>query len=335
MGLISRIIERVKGARQVDLTFVKSISAQDAGIEGIGQAIDRDSCYVELYLESLRLARARKFTTKFNAVVYSFVTLSRLGKEPAQLAAVSRPMNLTELDPNSLDRIITVSKRMMGATPFRGSPMSIELGLFSVKSGSLLTPVLDYVTRVSSTAGISFVGAIKPFLPLITEGMDLIAGQAQNTELEVGVETDLSVTEGCVMAIIACPKGSIDASKLSLDKDHKLLLDGKALEKYGYAVFSLRPAPNKIDFGVIPELKERFDTFLSAISAGKQKDAKDAREAFRLATIASPDLIPTDVKELKALTKQMYTEAFPPGGKADFGPTELRIKSLSEIGLYD
>jgi hypothetical protein len=335
MGLLKGIIAGLKGAPPLDLTFVPSIPAPGVGIDGIGEAVKADSCYIELYLESLRLARARKFATSFHAVVYSFVTLSRVGQERAQLAAVSKPEKLAQLDKKSLDKVITISKQMMGATPFRGGTVSIELGLFSVKSGNLLTPLLDYVTRVSSTAGISFVGAVKPFLPLITEGMDLIAGQQQDTALEVGVEIDLSLKSGCVIAIIDLPKGTIkDTQKLLLDKDRKLLLDGKILD-CGYAVFSLRPTTEKSDFGEIPELKERYAEFISAINKGKQKDALDALTAFRLATIASPDLIDSDAKSLVEKAKGKLTDAFPPGGGATFGTKGMQVESLSDIGLYE
>jgi hypothetical protein len=330
-NLLTRIAGGVAGAPPIELTFVPSIPAP--GIPGIGEAIEPDSCYIELYLESLRLARARRFATHFHGVAYSFVTLPREGEERAQLAAVSKPAKLAELDESSLDRVITISKEMMGPTAFRGGPVSLEFGLFSVKSGNLLTPVLDYITRVSSTAGISYVGAIKPFLPLITEGMDLIAGQQQDTELEVGIDTDLTLAKSCVAAIIARPKGSIDHAQLSLDEDRRLLLDGKPLDS-AYAAFSLRRTLEKSDYGEIPELKERYAAIQSAIKEGKMKAAWDALTAFRLSTVASPDLIPSDARKLVEKAKQKVKEAFPPGGEAAF-ETKVRVGTLSEIGLYD
>ncbi|MFC1516253.1 hypothetical protein ACFL7E_05780 [Thermodesulfobacteriota bacterium] len=330
-NLLKMIAEDVAGAPPIELTFVPSIPAPD--IPGIGEAIEPDSCYIELYLESLRLARARQFGTLFHGVAYSFVTLSREGEERAQLAAVSKPEKLSELDKSSLDHVIIVSKQMMGPTAFRGGPVSLEFGLFSVKSGNLLTPILDYITRVSSTAGISYVGAIKPFVPLITEGMDLIAGQLQDTALEVGVDTDLTLDISCAAAIIARPKGSIDPAKLSLDEDRRLLLGGKFLN-CGYAVFSLRRTLEKSDYGEIPELKERYAAIQSAIKGNKMMDARDALTAFRLATVASPDLISSDARRLVEKANQKFKEAFPPGGIAALG-TEVRVEKLSEIGLYD
>jgi hypothetical protein len=333
MGLIKRIVENVKGEQAYDLTFVPSIPAPDLKKEGIGEPIKADSCYIQLYLESLRLEKARRFATSFHAVVYSYLSLSREGEERAQLAAVSKPEKLAQLDENSLDHVITVTKEMVGATPFRGGTVSIELGLFSVKSGNVLSPVLDYVTRVSSTAGIGFVGAIKPFLPLITEGMDLIAGQKQDTALEVGVEMDLTLDSGCVMAIIDQPKETIDVEKLTLDKDRRLLLDGKVLD-CGYAVFSVRPTTQKSDFGEIPELKERYSELMTAISKGKMKDAQDALTAFRLATVASPDLIESDADALVQKANQKFNRAFTTGGGVPFAPKAVKIERLSDIGLY-
>jgi len=343
MGWLGSFLKRIVGAPPLELTFVPSIPAP--GIPGVGEEIQPDSCYIELYLESLRLARGRKFATKFHGVAYSFVALPREGEERAHLAAISKPEKLAELDKGSLDHVITVSKQMMGRTAFRGGPVSLEFGLFSVKDGNVLTPLLDYVTRVSSTAGISYVGAIKPFVPLITEGMDLIAGQLQDTALEVGVDTDLDLAKSCVAAIVARPKGSIDTAKLSLDEDRGLLSDGKLLD-CGYAVFSLRRALEKSDYGEIPELKERYAAIQSAIRGNKMQDATDALTAFRLATVASPDLIPSDARTLVEKATRKVAEAFPPGGVAAPGTRaatksakrsgrKVRVETLSEIGLYD
>jgi hypothetical protein len=336
MGWLNSVLKRiaggVAGAPPIELTFVPSIPAP--GIPGIGEAFEPDTCYIELYLESLRLEQARRFATRFHGVAYSFVSLPREGEQRAQLTAVSKPDNLAELDKDSLDRVITVSKQMMGPTAFRGGPVSLEFGLFSVKSGNLLSPVLEYVTKVSATAGNSYVGAIKPFVPLITEGMDLIAGQTQDTALEVGVDTDLQPTTSCVSAIIAVPKGAIDPAQLTLDNDRKLLIGGKPLS-CGYAVFSLRRTLEKSDYGEIPELKERYAAILSAIKSNKEKDTRDALIAFRLAAIASPDLIPSDASKLIEKVRQKVTAAFPPGGIAAVGKEVMREESLSAIRLYD
>lgn len=146
MGWIKRFLEKLPGGDpSTEFIFVPSIPS--SGVPRTGQPIHADKCYVELYLESLRLTRARRLASRFHGVVYSFVTLVREGEAKACLSAISKPEKLTELDKDSIDRVITVSKQMMAPTAYRGGPISLEFGLFSVKSGNLLTPILDYITR--------------------------------------------------------------------------------------------------------------------------------------------------------------------------------------------
>jgi hypothetical protein len=335
MSWIKDCWNKLKGAAPMEMVYVPAVQVPAGlNIPGAEQRIAADECYIELYVESCRLAEARKFASRFNGIVYSFVSLSREGEVNAELAAVSKPDKLTELDENSLDKVITVSKQMMSPVPWRGGSLGLQIGLFSVKSGNLLTPVLNYVTKVSSAAGGSFVGAVKPFLPLITEGMDLIAGQREDTAIEVAIDTDIALQAGGVHAIIAAPKGSIDLAKISMDEnDRKLLLDGKPLNR-GYFVLSIRPTLQKSDFGKIPELQEKYAAFQAAIRANKIKDAQDAFTVFRLATIASPDLISSDAQTLVQKAEQRLKVAFPGGGIAAPGAKPREIEELAAIGLY-
>ena len=165
--------------------------------------------------------------------------------------------------------------------------------------------------------------------------MDLIAGQREDTAIEVAVDTDIPLETAGVHAIIAAPKGSVDIAKLSLDgDDRKLLLDGKPLNT-GYCVFSIRQTLQKPDFGEIPELKEKFAAFQAAIKANKLNDAKDALTAFRLATIASPDLISSDARKLVQKAEQKLKDAFPGGGIAAPAGLPREVEPLSAIGLYN
>lgn len=329
MGWLGNVLHKVAGSSQVEMTL---LGIDNPAPAGFGDPITPDECYVELYVESLRLKQARRFATKFNGVVYSFVSLAREGDANAEFAAASKPEKLAQLDAGSLDKVITVSKQMLAAVPWRGGNFSLQLGLFSVKSGNLLTPIIDYVTRVSSVAGISFVGVVKPFVPLITEGMDLIAGQKDDTAIEVAIDADIALQRSGIYAIIAAPKGSI-AGQLSVDAaDRKLLVDGHPLER-AYCVFSIRRTLQKADYGEIPELKERYAAVQAAIKGNKIKDAQDALTAFRLATIASPDLISSDARRLVAKAEQKVKDAFPAGG-VSLTQRVVVSESLSDIGLY-
>lgn len=328
MGFIRNLFTKVAGSPPTDWTFVPSVPT--AGFTP--EPITPDECYVQLKVESARLAKSRKFATRFHGVVYSFVSLPRQGEPSAEFAAVSKPDKLAALDAQAVNRVLTISKDMLNAVPWRGGSFGLELGLFSVKSGNLVTPVLDYVARVSSTAGASFVGAVKPFLPLITEGMDLVAGQSEETQAEIALDTDIALTQSGYYAVIATPKDSLDIRKLSCDaSDGKLLLDGVPLD-LGYCVFSIRTTKQKVDFGEIPELKDAFGAVRLAIRNNKRTDAEEALAAFRRAAVTSPDLIRADADKLIRLASDMVRDAFGATGIASAGGRE--IGDLGQLPLY-
>lgn len=183
MGWMKTALDRISGVAPTDWTLTQPLP--DPGFGVSDKPLEPDQCYVELYVESLRLEKARRFATSFDGVVYSFVSLAHQGSNRAEVASVTKPQNLAALDTGNLGRVITVSKRIMGAIPWRGGALGLELGLFSVKSGNLLTPLVDFVTRVSAAAGMNSLTRVDPFLPLVTEGLDLIAGQTADTELEL------------------------------------------------------------------------------------------------------------------------------------------------------
>ncbi len=341
MTWISNLWSTMNGSAAKDLAIADNLTIPGQSFGGL--PIVPDECYVELYVESLRLEKARKFATTFNGVVYTFQTLARLGTASADLAAISKPDKLAKLDPKSLGNVITVSRQLMGAVPWRGGTLHLELGLFAVKSGNLLSPVLDFVTQVSTTAGVSFIGAVTPFVPLLTKGMDLIAGQVNDVALEVAFDADLDLNTSGTYAIIAIPKTQIDTTKISIDpSDRKLLLNGSPVE-YGYCVFSIRRTTQKADFGEIPELKDKYAALAGAIKSNNLQVATDALTAFRLAALTSPDLIPADADQLIAKATAQVDKAFPkhaPGIAGAIGGT-LSSKTvgvastLAELKLYD
>ncbi len=149
----------------------------------------------------------------------------------------------------------------------------------------------------------------------------------------MALDTSVPLEKGSLLALIAAPKGKLDPSKITVDpSDMKLQYEGKALE-YGYCVISIRPAVQKPDFGEIPELKERYAAVQRAIRENKAKDAQEALTAFRLATIASPDLIAADAKRLVGLATALAEQAFPAGGISTTKEARF-VEPLSTLRLY-
>ncbi len=334
MGWFSNLIDKVKGSSSIDYLLVSELDLPGLPDE---PTFERDKAYVELYLDSLRLDDSRVFATRFHGLVYSFVTLARQSDGNAEFAAVSKPDKIAELDEDSLGKVITVNKQMMGAVPWRGGDLQLQLGLFSIKTGNLLSPVIDFVTRVSETAGVSFIGAVKPFVPLITEGMDMIAGQTDDSRLQVGVDTSMKLegTASSGFAIIATDKTNLDRSKITIDpQDRKLLYNGSPLSET-YCVFSLRSAARKADYGEIPEIKEAYEAFSKAARIGKQNDATEALTVLRRTVVFSPDLIPSDADLIVREAERLMQLAFGGGGISKSDNLEADIPAtLGELNIY-
>jgi len=333
MGWISKLLDRVAGVAPTDWTLIDDL--KDPGFGVGGKPIVSDACYIELYVESLRLEKARRFATTFNGVIYSFASIARDGANRAQLASVTKPQNLASLDAKHLDRVITVSKRIMGTMPWRGDPLGIELGLFSVKTGNLLSPLVDYISKVSDKAGISVIAKLDPFLPLITQGLDIIAGQTEDALIELAIDTDLSLAESRLCALIAKPKGAIKLTELTIDKtDRKLLHNGEPLNA-AYCVFSIRSTDRNPDWGTIPALQEAYAELNRAIVSGKHRDAEEAFAAFNRQVIVCPDLISSDKDRLKDKAKRDLIDAFPGGGQAGKPGSGQINRTLMDLDLYD
>jgi hypothetical protein len=170
---------------------------------------------------------------------------------------------------------------------------------------------------------------------LITEGLDLIAGQTEETELELAIDTDLTLDQSMFCAIIALPKAQIDASRLSLDTtDRRLLYNGRALEA-AYCVFSIQARPDNPEWGRIAKLEDAFNDLISQIDEGKFKAAEDALAGFRRKVTTSPELISADKARLRQLAESMLADAFP-GGMVSQAPSEVatRIRRLEDLDLY-
>lgn len=319
MGWWKRTKEWVAGAPQERFTFVDTFSAVDLQIPSLGDRIAGDECYIELYLESVRLEKARRFATTFNGVVYSFLDLAREGEENIELAAVSRPNKLADLDDSNLGRVITISREMTGPIAYRGGKVGLEIALVSVKNENLLKGTLDYILDVSSVAGASYLTAIKPFVPLIDKGMDLISGQSRDVAIEVGYASDRKPDRAFVAAMIEAPADTYAEGAFSIDREGRLLNQGREVG-HSHAVFSVRGTKKKHDYGEIPELKSAFAEFRKGLRTRKYTVAEEALAAFKVAVYTSVDLISSDQDELVAKAQARFDRIFPEGGSA--GPTE-------------
>jgi hypothetical protein len=135
------------------------------------EPLRRDECYLNIFVESLRIPKARVFTTRYYGAVYSYVSTERLGDETAHLQAVAIPNNLKDVDPEAADLIVSSNLRVVGPVPYRGGDIGIELGLVAVKSVDFSASYLQLVEDIAKTAGVGLVQTAMPFARLLERGI--------------------------------------------------------------------------------------------------------------------------------------------------------------------
>jgi hypothetical protein len=208
------------------------------------------------------------------------------------------------------------------------------MGLFSVKSSDLAQPFIGLITDIASTAGVSFVAAATPFVPVIKKGMALLAGKIGDGALEIGISTTLGQPTTGTFAVIGTGKTNIDVTRLSVDpSDYKLLLDKQPVVDAPYLVFRLSKSEQRPDFGSIPELAEAYADLNAKVRAGVEQPARDALKFFTRVVLTSPDLIQPDAEKMIQKATAIVDKVFaggPTAAKAQDVPS-----MLADIGLYD
>jgi hypothetical protein len=335
MGWLSAAINKISGAQPVGWKFVQNVKDPGTGVGGL--PIKPDECYIELYVDALRLGHTRKFVTTFDGVVYAFAKTARQGAPPAQFAAVTRPKDITGVGEAKLDNVVTFQKRMFKVIPWRGNPLELELGLFAVKTGNLASEIGSYVVRLSDALGLGLAPKLSPLLPLITEGLDLMAGQSANVELELAIDTAISPESSGYYALIRKPDKEITDANVTIGDGGKLLHGGVEIDA-SYCLFSIRARRDNPQWGEIESLQRAFEDFKREIIGGKSKQAEEALAGFNRQLVVAPDLIDADKVKLKAKAFQMLGEAFPGGPIA--GTIKERENKyggieLTSLNLYD
>ena len=313
MSWLGKIIRTIEGSDSVRFVSASGLPlSQGVVLQAVAETpLVADQCYVDLFVESMWLPQARHLTGFYHAMAHVYSTLTVLGQSDGEIAFVSTPSELAKLDAGSLAKVITQSKRALGPVPWRGGDLGLEIGLFSVKERDLTTPFLDMVTAVSNAAGVGFLSAAAPFVPLVRQGVEMITGTIGSAELEVGLDTTLRAPVTGYTAIVAADTGALDTKLLSVDvNDHRLLLNGKDLREFPWMVFSIGSTNRKDNFGEIPELKVPWADFIAAVRRRKRADAADALSLFRVVALTSSDLILTDAQRLVDMAAAQMEQAF-------------------------
>jgi len=336
MGWIGDQIQKLVGADAVDFIVTEPLPLIDENgkrSEPVSKLLEADACYVEMFVDAMWLPKARKLTSYYHGVVHVYTSIDRIGDEKARFAFVSTPTELAKVDPKSLRQVVTRTQRALGPVPWRGGDLELELGLFSVNSGDVTDSVLDLVSSMAGEGGVAFMSAAAPFVPFVRKGLQVVTGANSANFLEIGLDKAFTAPQTGTFAIIAADRKDIDAKKLAVATDGRLLLDGETLRKHPWLVFRIGSTLQKADFGTIPELKAAWAAFVAAVRSRKRADAEEALTVFRTTALTSPDLIPSDAETLTKKAEEMMEKSFK--GVMQAKAKAAALPELSQIGLYD
>jgi hypothetical protein len=298
-------------------------------------SVDKDLDYVTVFIKSARIVDVRRWTSKFYGCVQSRAHYLHVERGQVEYQSVVVPTMMKELDPKNLDKVIQIDKPILGPVPYIGG-LSLELGLFSVKGTDLAGPYIDLLTGLAEKANVGFLTAALPFVEPLRRGADLLFGNANQSELEIGYDktwTDLSTGYWLLMR---APKGTVELSDLKMDANDFRLTDqrGRPFKEYPYIIFEVAKSRRRDDWMLIPELKEGWDHIGKAAKAGQLDDAEQLLRQFVLTCRWSPDLVPVDQERLAkaAETKlpELQKKTVIGGARIDHHP----LGDLSELNLY-
>jgi hypothetical protein len=209
-----------------------------------------NEAYLDIHMKSMCIVNVRNGFSTFYPAIHSFISLDYIGNSKAEFNYVTTPGNLEQLDSAHIDRVININKRLLGPVPYRGGDVELEIGLFSVKSANLAAPFISLLTNMSEIAGVSFIGKVLPFADPISKGVDLLVGNSDNAELEIGLSTHMKQIQTGYYVAMGCDKSKVKEEDLFIDKrDYKLIdKNGNAIREYPYMVISISHSNRKDDW---------------------------------------------------------------------------------------
>jgi len=294
--------------------------------------IQKGSAYVSIMLRSMRIVSVRRGWSKFYPVVHSYISIPHLGGQRAEFQAVTSPSRLSELDASHLDRVISLNHRLLGPVPFRGGDLSLEIGLFSVKSDDLAKPFLAVLEAMAVAAGVSFVSVAMPFVAPLKKGLELLTG-SNNINLEIGLSTILSKPETGYFFVMRAKRGDLKSDEFRVADDFRLVdRSGQAISDYPYLVFSIEVSDSRDDWFLIPEIASLYGELGVAIRKGRGAEVQEIFSALKRTVLTSPDLLTRDAQQLVSKIEEEVAAQMPTSMTS---AVTREIRPLRSIALFE
>lgn len=294
--------------------------------------MEPESSYLSVFLRSMRIVDVRAGVQRFHGAVSSYCSLPHRSGDKAEFFVLTTPAGLKDVQPKHADRVLTLSKRLLGPVPYRGGDLEVQLGLFSIKAADLAGPYLDLLETMSTVAGISFLGPAAAFVTPLRKGLDLLVGSEDPSVLEIGLSTTFSPPETGVFCLIGADQGDLGPSQLRLDANYRLLTDqGEPVTEYPYLTFSVESHARRDDWFQVPQLREAHQALTEEVYRAEVGRVEAALAAFQRAAVLSPDLLARDGSQLAERIAEEVRLAMKVHATSADRP---QLRPLQDVDLY-
>jgi hypothetical protein len=332
-----RVLKAAWGSRkEAGQDFVVKRLERPQGVVDTPHTLQKDEEYISIKVRSSRIVNVRKWAGKFYGAVHARSHYLHQDRGLVEYQTVLSPNLMKELDPAHLERVITINKPILGPVPYIGQ-LSLELGLFSVKGSDLAGPYIDVLTSLAETAGVGFFSKALPFVDPLRKGLDLLFGNNNQAELEIGLDESWSRVETGTWLVVRASKGTTGLQNLQVDQNDFGLIDphGQAYRDQPYIVFAIEAAERRDDWMTIPELKEAWDKIGAAAKEGELNKAEKLFDHFQIIARWSPDLVPKDAHRLSEKARKLLPRLQKDTAMGFTKPAEHPLGELASLDLYD
>jgi hypothetical protein len=248
------------------------------------------------------------FTKYFPALTSEVAIHAR--EAPGHYFVVTSPQSLRDVPRADAGRVLIESIPLAGPVPYRGGPIAVDLGLFRLKAADLAEPYIGLLSEMAIAAGIAFAGPAAAFVEPLLSGLKGLMRAATKDGLEIGISRQFGQPKTGLFAVFGMPDSAGIRSRLTLNQDRKVRLDGQPVEGKPYILFSIRRVPHRYDWHKLPGIGAAYRSARQALEpGGRPGDLNHLLAAFERATRLSDDLIGYDAEQIIREVRAQFTNA--------------------------
>jgi hypothetical protein len=330
-GTVMMVAQAARLQRQQIFTFEQLVLP---GLE-TPRDVEPDDEYVTITVRSSHICDVRRWQGKFHAAIHARAHYLHQDQGDVEFQTMFSPKLFRDVDPVNLDRVISVDKVVLGPVPYVGG-VTLELGLFSVGNADLMSPYLDLLGNVADAAGSAFVSAVKPFAAPLRQGLSLLFGDPNRSELEIGIDISWKDLRTGTWLLMRAPTGIARPADLRLHPEsfHLLRADGTPWVEHPYVVLSIAADRRRADYMKVPDIKQAWDMLRAAALGDDPVKITPLLRRFETICRWSPDLVPTDAAALiaKARARATPPEEAAPTTAGRLAAPQVVGRELGELG---